>query len=340
MLFKAAFVLLNLGLAFAAPTPAKAAAKSVRTSAPSGALVVGSGGKYTKIQDAVNALSTSSTTAQSIFIEPGTYNEQVYIPSRKAELTIYGYTTDTSSYENNKVTITHAIAYKDVTTDDLTATLRVWTENFKMYNVNVANTVGAAGHQALALSAYKGNQGYYGCKFTGFQDTILAQSGAQLYSKCYIEGATDFIFGQHAQAWFTGCDIRLAEATLGYVTASGRPSSSDGSYYVIDSSNIAAASGATIKKGAFYLGRPWAAYARVIVQNTSMTDAINSAGWAEWNPTTPNTADATFEEYNNSGAGSEGTRASFSKKISKAIAITTVLGSNYASASYVDSSYL
>lgn len=49
-----------------------------RQSPPAGALVVAkSGGQYTKVQDAVNALSTTSTTAQSIFIEAGSYNEQV-----------------------------------------------------------------------------------------------------------------------------------------------------------------------------------------------------------------------------------------------------------------------
>lgn len=49
-----------------------------RQSPPAGALVVAkSGGQYTKVQDAVNALSTTSTTAQSIFIEAGSYDEQV-----------------------------------------------------------------------------------------------------------------------------------------------------------------------------------------------------------------------------------------------------------------------
>lgn len=56
-----------------------------------------------QIQSAVNALSTTSTTAQAIFIMPGTYSEQVVIPARKAVLAIYGYTTDTSGYSANQV---------------------------------------------------------------------------------------------------------------------------------------------------------------------------------------------------------------------------------------------
>lgn len=126
-----------------------------RTSAPSGALVVSKApakGQYSKIQDAVNALSTSSTTAQSIFIEAGTYNEQVYIAPRKAALTIYGYSENTADYNQNVVTITQKLSLNEVATDDLTATLRAWSTNFKLYNVNLANTYGQ-GKQALALSA-------------------------------------------------------------------------------------------------------------------------------------------------------------------------------------------
>ena len=104
-----------------------------RTSAPSGALVVGTSGTYSTIQKAVNALSTTSTSAQSIFIEAGTYSEQVTVPALSGLLTIYGYTADTSSYADNQVTITDDKALADEATDDATGTLRVETENFKMY---------------------------------------------------------------------------------------------------------------------------------------------------------------------------------------------------------------
>lgn len=220
-----------------------------RTSAPSGALVVSksaTSGQYSTIQAAIDALSTTSTTAQSIFINAGTYNEQVYIPARSAALTIYGYTADTSSYASNQVTITYGLSQATVSTNDLTATVRAWSSNFKMYNINMVrrapippitlplqltqppqvNSYGS-GSQALALSASATGQGYYGCQFRGFQDTLLSQTGSQLYASCLIQGATDFIFGQHASAWFEQCDLRVVAASLGYITASGRASSSD-----------------------------------------------------------------------------------------------------------------
>jgi pectinesterase len=294
-------------------------------------------GQYTTVQAAVNALSTTSTSAQCIFIYQGTYNEQVYVQSRKAALTIYGYTTDTTGYASNTVTITQGKSQDDSPNNDATATLRAWSTNFNVYNINLVNSRGQ-GSQALAVSAYADKQGYYGCQFKGFQDTILAQEGAQIYAKSLIQGATDFIFGQKATAWFDGVDIRVLTASIGYITANGRDSDSNPSFYVINKSTIAAASGNTVKTGVYYLGRPWRNYARVIFQNTSMTNVINSAGWSQWSSATPLTDHVYYGEYANTGSGASGTRASFAKKLSSPASISIVLGSGYAS--WVDLSYL
>lgn len=197
-------------------TTITAAFAADRTSAPSGCLTVGSGGQFSTIQSAVDSLSTSSSSAQCIFIQPGTYSEQVLVSARKAQLTVYGFTKDTTTYSANQVTITGSLSQADGLSNDETATLRVKATNFKLYNVNVANTYGK-GSQAVALSAYA-DSGYYACAFTGYQDTLLAQTGNQLYSGCMISGVTDFIFGQNAPAWFEKCDIRVLSAKMGYIT--------------------------------------------------------------------------------------------------------------------------
>ncbi|KAI7476999.1 pectin lyase-like protein [Hortaea werneckii] len=286
------------------------------TSPPAGTLVVG-GKEYAKLQDAVNALNTTSTKEQIIFIEAGSYHEQVDIPALSGPLTVYGYSEDASSYVNNEVVITCSDALANEDNDYAIATLRVRTSDFKMYNVDVKNTYGQADTdgQALAISAEAGNQGYYGCGFYGYQDTVLAETGAQLYARCYIEGATDFIFGQRAAAWFDG-------------------------YYVINNSTVAAADGADVPSGAYYLGRPWREYARVVFQGTSLSEVINPAGWSVWSSTDPQTDHVTFAEYKNSGAGSEGTRASFASTLNEPVQITEVLGSDYEDMAYVDPAYL
>lgn len=111
-----------------------------RTTPPAGALVVGSG-NYATIQAAVNALKSTSQE-QVIFINPGTYNEQVTINKLTGPLTIYGYTQNTTSYSSNIVTITSGHRLVNEPSDDATGTLRVETPNFKLYNVNVVNSYG------------------------------------------------------------------------------------------------------------------------------------------------------------------------------------------------------
>ena len=66
-----------------------------RTSPPSGSIVVAkSGGDYTTISEAISALDTSTSDTQTIFIEEGTYDEQVYIPKLSGKLIIYGQTEE------------------------------------------------------------------------------------------------------------------------------------------------------------------------------------------------------------------------------------------------------
>lgn len=140
-----------------------------RKTAPKGALVVqkpttisadvnvvlGREQKFTTISAAVAALSNTTTAEQFIFINPGTYAEQVYIPKLSGPLTIQGYTTDDSKYAKNQVTIVASESQKTKPNNDLTGTLRVWTSDFKLYNVNVRNAFGE-GSQAIAVSAQAG----------------------------------------------------------------------------------------------------------------------------------------------------------------------------------------
>jgi pectinesterase len=333
MLSRLALVLFLTAATAAAPLEARAK----RTSPPPGCLAVGSSAEYKTVQSAVDALSTTATTAQCIFIYKGTYYEQVYIQQLQSALTIYGETTDTSCFSQNTVTLSQGKSQDVAPNNDETATLRAHTSNLKVYNINLVNTRGQ-GSQALAISAQKDRQGYYGCQFKGFQDTILAQTGSQVYAKSYIEGATDFIFGQNARAWFDRADIRVLAASVGYITANGRDSDSNPSYYVINKSTVSAKSGASVASGSYYLGRPWRNYSRVVFQNTSLSNVINAQGWSIWNTGDERTDHVEYGEVGNSGDGSKGVRASFAKKLSSPVSISTVLGSDYKD--WVDVNYL
>ncbi|OHE94124.1 pectinesterase [Colletotrichum orchidophilum] len=298
---------------------------AARTSPPSGALVVAkSGGKYTSIQKAVDAASSGAV----IFIQPGTYNEQVLIPAKKGALTIYGYTANDQDYSKNQVTITNSLGADEAGNNDASGTFRAKNDNLKVYNINIVNSRGK-GVQAIALSAYGNQQGYYGIQAKGYQDTVLSNQGKHYFHNSYIEGATDFIFGQRAIAWFEACTIAISGK--GYITASGRDAESNPSWYVINKSTVKALSG--VGDGNTFLGRPWRTFARVVVQNSNLGSVVNAAGWSKWgsNPTD----NVVYQEYANTGKGASGTRASFSKKISAAVKLGDILGST----SWIDSKY-
>ncbi|KAI5777627.1 carbohydrate esterase family 8 protein [Geopyxis carbonaria] len=309
-----------------------------RTSPPAGCIVVSksaTSGQFSTVQAAVDSLSTTASGTQCIFIYQGTYAEQVYVPARTAQLTLYGYTTNTTGYTANTVTITQGKSQDDSANNDLTATLRAHAAGLKVYNLNLANTRGK-GSQALAVSAQATKQGYYGCQFTGYQDTILSNEGVQVFAASLVVGATDFIFGQRARTWFTKLAIRINGA--GYITANGRDSETNESYYVITDSDVALASGITLGSGSTYLGRPWRNYSRVVVQRSSLSSVVNGAGWVQWGATTPQTDHVFYKEFANTGAGAAGTRASFAGTLEEAVGIAEILGSDYAS--WVDAAYI
>ena len=303
-----------------------------RTSAPSGCVTVSQSGSgdFGSVQEAVDS------DPACIFIEPGTYEEQVLITARSAsQFSIYGSTTDDTSFADNTVTLTGGLSQDDGLSNDETATLRVKTPGFRLYNVNVENTRGE-GSQAVALSAYS-DSGFYGCAFFGFQDTLLANEGYQIYLDTQIIGATDFIFGQRAVAWFERVDVRCVDKSIGYVTAHGRDEDNE-SIYVFDHSSVSGVEGSSAPAGAYYLGRPWRSWAQVVFQRTEMSEVINGAGWRVWNDDQPNTDNVFYGEFENTGAGSEGDRADFATAMDAAVVLGDVLV-GYEGAEWFDASY-
>lgn len=333
-------MLLNISLFAWLATLVLADSKDVRTTPGKGALVVDASGKlqnsYRNISAAVTALS-NTTTAQTIYIAPGLYAEQVYIPSLAGPLTVQGYTKDARSYKDNKVTITGNLSRQvsSLANNDATATVRLWTSNVKLYNLNIANTFGQAETlgQALALSAQNTNQGFYGCSFTGYQDTIYANIGRQIYAKSFINGAVDFVFGLRASAWFEKVDIETIGT--GYITANGREAANNTSIYVFNQANVRGTSGAN----STYLGRPWRQFSRVVFQRSYLSDVVRPIGWSTWDSVQP-VNNIVYEEYKNFGPGATGPRANFSSKLTKPLKIDDVFGRSFEKELWVDTSYL
>lgn len=315
--------------------------KYERTKPDRGALVVDASGKYSgsflNISSAVSSLH-NRTDAQKIFILPGIYIEQVYIPPHAGPITIQGYTGNAQGYAQNKVTITGNLSRQTpgLANNDATSTVRLWTSNVKLYNLNIANTFGqaATSGQALALSAQKTNQGFYGCKFTGYQDTIYANEGRQIYAKSYINGAVDFIFGLRAIAWFDKVDIETIGP--GFITANGRDAANNTSFYVFNEAKVTGTSG----RNSTFLGRPWRPYSRVVFQKSYLGDVVNPEGWSRWDAV-QSVENVFYKEYKNYGPGADThLRANFSSQLSAPIKATDLFGKRYEKEVWVDADYL
>ncbi|KAE8912134.1 hypothetical protein PF005_g28287 [Phytophthora fragariae] len=317
---------------------------NARTQPPTDAIVVDATGAHNgsirTVADGVAKLS-NTTAGRTLFVFPGVYEEQVIIPMLNGSLVVQGYTCDTTSYAANEVTITHALAQGDIPAsitrdrNDLITTLRLRTDNVKIYNLNVANMAGKfkKDGQALAVSVVGNNSGFYACNFTGYQDTLYENKGINLFAKTPISGAKDFIFGQTAKAWFESCDIVSVGA--GCITANGRDSDANPSEYVFNNTRVSG----TTRPGTAFLGRPWQSYTRVVWQNSELSDIIHPHGWKKWEVV--NTTNLYIKEYNNSGDGAAtANRAKFSGVLAQPVPITDVLGENYKTAWWVDTTFL
>ncbi|KAF5391164.1 hypothetical protein D9757_003102 [Collybiopsis confluens] len=327
-----AFILSSLRLVLAAS----------RTSPPAGAIVVRAGtttsGEFSTITAALNSLPNDSSS-RSVFIFPGTYVEQIDV-TRTGPLIIYGYTTDTTTYVSNQATISFNEPANLAGSDDASGTLRIHKNNFSLYNVNVKNTFGP-GVQAIALSQYGSENGFYGCGFYGYQDTLYANEGTQVYLKSYIEGAVDFIFGREGSAYFGGNTIGVLSAG-GTITASGRQSNDSGSY-VFNKNTIVLGNGAASgTAGTYYLGRPWSDWAKVIFENTVLNVAPNPALWSLWDGNATSVDHVINADFATTGPGAASLkRASWAQLLTSSQAaqysISSAVGSTWST--WVDASY-
>ena len=171
---------------------------------PAGAIIVSIDGShnatFTNITAALASLP-NDTTNQTIFLYPGSYNEQVPSISRPGAVRILGYTAGNpgQSYKDNTVTLTSSrgLSVSPLPaghSDAETATVQTASSRISFYNIAMINTDNLDGAEAsyvtLAASIYGNDIGFYGCSFDGWQDTLLtgASTGNQYYESCYIGG--------------------------------------------------------------------------------------------------------------------------------------------------------
>lgn len=257
-------------------------------------------------------------------------------------MTLIGETSFVNDYTQNEVTIQFSngqltSAGKDESTPIISAQKSNDNSGMAVYNIDFVNTYPqTANTAALAADFYGKNIAAYGCSFIGFQDTLLANKGTQVFSNCYIEGSIDFIWG-FSTAYFHQCYV--ATNTKGACVAAQSRTAGTVSGYVFDGCYVTYTSTYGSSFGSSYLGRPYNNFSTVIYQNSYIDKHINAAGWNVWQTSNPQTSNVTFGEYNNTGPGSwqQGTaRASFATNLSDSQAASYTLSSWIGDTTWLD----
>ncbi|KXH56069.1 pectinesterase [Colletotrichum salicis] len=300
------------------------------------------GKHFTSIQRAIDSLPTSSIAEQCIVIHQGVYQELIIVPFRSGPLSLFGETEGaTTGSSNNLVTVTADQAIGCHGNTSRSSTIHVQSPQFRMYNVNVMGHMDRAGPGGTALSS-EVDGGYYGCRFTGGRKVVHTRGGRHLFARSSINAYTDLVSGWEASVWHERNELRLhgSRDGQGYIAGVGAPSAMCGSLFVFNRCGISVASGAVVRNGSYFLGRPLGGDAKVVFQQTDMSPAVNPAGWRMCGLTGRRAGNVTFGEYQNHGLGSVRPRAGLATTLENPVTLTEVLGTGYFLRGFFDASYM
>ncbi|CAI7570027.1 unnamed protein product [Penicillium glandicola] len=294
-------------------------------------------GPYKNVTAAIAALP-SDGQEYTIYIMAGTYNEQISI-TRTGKTILRGETSFENDYTQNTVTISYSngeltSANKDEDTPVVNAK-NTDGKGLAIYNINFQNTYPQTTNTAALAADFYGTVQSYGCSFIGYQDTLLANKGTQVFSNCYVEGSIDFIWGFSTAYFYQSV---IATNTAGScIAAMSRSSSTATGGYVFDTCLVTYTSSYGNTYQDTWLGRPYSSYSRVVYMNSYLDKHINPAGWHVWSTSTPQTDYVTFGEFNNTGPGSwSSSRASFATNLTETQADAYTLSNWVGGTSWLD----
>ncbi|CAG7975160.1 unnamed protein product [Penicillium salamii] len=318
-------------------TVVSATATTTAATATSTFVVNPTAGPYMNITAAIAALP-SDGNGYTVYVMAGTYNEQISV-TRKGKTILRGQTVFENDYTQNTVAVSYSngvltSANKDEETPVVNAK-NTDGKGLAIYNINFQNTYPQTANTAALAADFYGTVQSYGCSYIGYQDTLLANKGTQVFSNCYIEGSIDFIWG-FSTAFFHKSVI--ATNTAGScIAAMSRSSSTATGGYVFDNCLVTYTSsyGSTYQNT--WLGRPYSSYSRVVYMNSYLDQHINPIGWHVWSTSTPQTDYVTFGEFNNTGPGSwSSSRASFATNLTATQADAYTLSNWVGGTSWLD----
>ncbi len=249
------------------------------------------------LNDAVTYLATFDASVKKVInIADGEYKEKVYI--NIPNVTIIGSATNVPDADtDNGVVIwydalaglTDGTGKTYGTNGSATVTIGSGATNFVAKNITFKNYYNTNAlylesksvtnnTQAVALYVASGSASFYGCKMTGYHDTLYANKGYHYYKNCWIEGHTDFIFGSDAVPYFDQCTIYsigagAEETNGGYIVAYQNSTAEFGPIF----NDCDFTSDENVKDGSIALGRSWGANFKMVVLNSRISGKYSKA---------------------------------------------------------------
>lgn len=283
---------------------------SESSSVPSGAIVVdkNGSGNYTTVQAAINSLGSYSTSAKTIYVKNGIYNEVVTIPYGVSNLKIKGESKNTVIQYDNYNGKSNGNGGTLGTGGS--AAFFLFGSSVTLENLTIKNSFVEKGNnneQAVALYVTGTKDAVNNCNIIGNQDTLLCDGGTQYFYNCLIAGDVDFIFGQ-SQAYFEKCEIRSlnhgSSYNNGYIAAPRTKINADYGF-VFKNCNVTCESGTAAKT--VWLGRPWCPSGTSVNKpaaafiNCTLGAHIAAEGWTSMSGVPASFG--RFYEYGSTGSG-------------------------------------
>ncbi|KAF7086323.1 hypothetical protein CFC21_089623 [Triticum aestivum] len=274
---------------------------------PNAVVALDGSGTHGTIGDAIAAVTSAAMAPvgsskagvgagrKVIYVKAGRYEESVRISSRQRNVMLMG------DGKGKTVIVGHRSAADGYTTY-ASATVAAMGSGFIAKGLTIINDAGPGKGQAVALRVGGDLSIVYQCDIEAYQDTLYTHSNRQFYAEDGISGTVDFIFGNSAVV-IQNCDIHPRKPRQGQkdtITAQGRTDPNQNTGISIHKCRIAAASDLGGTK--VYLGRPWKAYSRTVVMESSLDHSITPAGWLEWSGQFA-LSTLYYGEYGNSGPG-------------------------------------
>ena len=279
-------------------------------------------GDYMTVQEGIDACPDySHKEITEVLIRKGVYKECVSIPHTKFRLHITGEDAKNTIITNDKYAKQNWPGRDFAVGTSGSATIYIHASYITFENLTFENSAGEGPEIGQAVAVFTDGDFLYfnKCFFLGNQDTLYTYGRygkfggikRNYFTNCYIEGTTDFIFGTSI-ALFEHCRIHSKKNS--YITAASTlPGQKYG--YVFRNCVLTAEPGVDH----CYLGRPWGAYAKTVFIHCKLGSHIVPEGWHDWEKEgKPDTKkNSYYAEYQNYGPGAEGTRVSWSHKLTE-----------------------